>query len=178
MAPGARLSHFLHNIVPFPHQADTVIMNSNIRVEDFLPADNTHDLLVASDNGGGYNSGVWIVRNSEWSRKFLQDWWDMRSFVRPVGLSLSGDNAAMKHLLADMEKTGEFKDHVIAPARCTFNSFAKFLEASNSVKVMRDLTLQPWYESNDYYHKGDFIAHTPGYDNKAECIQLLLAEAK
>jgi galactosyl transferase GMA12/MNN10 family len=170
--------------------ADTVIMNSDVRMEDFLPLDSNVDLLVGSDNGGGYNSGVWVVRNSEWGRNFMQSWWDMTDFVRPPGFSLSGDNNAMKALLARYEQQpaagspagsngrSEFDVHVAVPARCTFNSFARFLTLHESVSVLDDLESQPWYLSPNYYHKGDFIAHTPGYDNKAECLQLLLNEAK
>jgi hypothetical protein len=155
--------------------ADTVIMNSDIRIEDFLPEDPTKDFLVGSDNGWGYNSGVFLVRNTPWGVKFLDDWWNMRSFVRPPGMSLSGDNAAMKALLRDMPN---FDDHIFVPPRCTFNSFAKFLTLKESIVAMKNLEGQEWYLDERYYHKGDFIAHAPGYDNKAECLQLLLQEAQ
>ena len=155
--------------------ADTVIMNSDQRIQDFLPADPTKHLLVGSDNGGGYNSGVFLLRNTEWSKKFLQDWWNMRSFVRPPGMALSGDNNAMKALLKDLP---DFDQNVLSPARCTFNSFAKFLTLSEQMDVITNLDSQPWYYSEDYYHKGDFLAHTPGYDNKGDCLRLLLQEAR
>lgn len=154
--------------------ADTVIMNSDKKIEDFLPADPTKDLLVGSDKGGGFNSGVFVLRNSAWSKRFLDQWWNMKSFVNPPGLSLSGDNYALKALLRDMV---DFDAHVLSPARCTFNSFAKFLSVSESATVMDTLNEQPWYLSEDYYHKGDFLAHSPGYDNKEHCLRLLLQEA-
>lgn len=153
--------------------ADTVIMNSDVQITDFLPADPKYDLLVASDKGGGYNSGVFLFRNSEWSKRTLEQWWDMKSFVRPPGLSLSGDNNAMKDLLKNME---DFDQHVLSPPRCTFNSFAKFLTLGQSLAVMDKLEEQEWYLDNEHYHKGDFIAHTPGVDNKAEALRLLLEE--
>ena len=155
--------------------ADTIIMNSDIAIESFLPSDNTHDLLVGSDNGGGYNSGVFLFRNTEWTRQFLDDWWNMNDYVRPPGFSLSGDNNALKALLRELP---QFHQHVLSPARCTFNSFAKFLTLSESKTAMDQLPAQDWYLSENYYHKGDFIAHTPGYDNKAETLRLLLQEAE
>lgn len=154
--------------------ADTVIMNSSIAITDFLPADPTKDLLVGSDKGGGYNSGVFLFRNSVWSRQILDQWWNMRDFVRPPGLSLSGDNNALKALLANMN---DFDQHVLSPPRCTFNSFAKFLTLGQSLRIMDVLEEQEWYMDSGHYHKGDFIAHTPGVDNKAECLKLLLREA-
>ena len=155
--------------------ADTVVMNSDRRIQDFLPTDPNKHLLVVSDNGGGYNSGVFLVRNTDWSKQFLQDWWDMRSFVRPAGMALSGDNNAMKALLRDMP---DFDEHVLSPSRCTFNSFAKFLTLSEQMNIISHLDDQHWYNSQDYYHKGDFLAHTPGYDNKVDCLRLLLQEAR
>jgi hypothetical protein len=156
--------------------ADTVIMNSNISIADFLPANDTGlDLVVASDEGGGYNSGVLLFRNTDWSRQFLQSWWDMTNYVRPPGFSLSGDNAAMKALLRDLP---DFDSHVAVPPRCIMNSFARFLTLRESKHVMETLEEQEWYMNDRFYHKSDFIAHAPGYDNKAECIRLLLQEAE
>ena len=162
--------------------ADTVIMNSDIAITDFLPASNSHDLIVAPDKGGGYNSGVFVFRKSAWSLAFLEEWWNMTKFVRPPGLSLSGDNNAMKSLLNQLrERDNEFSRHVLSPPRCTFNSFAKFLSKRLSNKIAKYPALlgeQEWYLDNEHYHRGDFIAHTPGVDNKAACIKVLLQYAQ
>jgi len=161
--------------------ADTVIMNSNVSMQDFLPTDSSaKDFVVASDNGGGYNSGVFVFRNTPWSIQFLERWWNMTSYVRPPGFSLSGDNNALKALLRELQDTDEFDRKVAVPPRCTMNSFAQFLtlQESTTLTDMKTISQQEWYMSIDYYHQGDFIAHTPGYDNKAECLRLLLQEAK
>lgn len=157
--------------------ADTVVMNSTIRITDFLPSDPTKDLVVASDKGGGYNSGVFLFRNSQWSKDFLRAWWNMKDFVRPPGFSLSGDNAALKAYLQTLHDLNEFDSHVLVPPRCTMNSFAQFLTITESLDIMDHLTEKTWHMDNEHYHKGDFIAHIPGVDNKAECLKLLLAEA-
>jgi hypothetical protein len=155
--------------------ADTVIMNSDISIESFLPADDSHDFLVGSDDrGGGQNSGVMLFRNTQWSKQFLQNWWDMNSYVRPPGLSLSGDNNALKALLKQIPG---FDQHVLVPPRCTLNSFARFFSARQVRSFSKKLADQEWYMSEDYYHKGDFIAHVAGYDNKAGMMRLLLKEA-
>lgn len=155
--------------------ADTLIMNSHVRIQDFLPADSTKDMLVGSDKGGGFNSGVFLFRNTQWSLQILDDWWNMKQFVRPPGLSLSGDNSAMKSLLKNME---DLNEHVLSPPRCTFNSFAKFLTLGQSRVAIDHLDQQSWYLDDEHYHTGDFIAHTPGVNNKIECLRLLLPEAK
>lgn len=156
--------------------ADTVVMNSYKKVEDFLPAADAIDILLSPDDGGGYNAGVWLVRNSEWTRNFLQEWWDMKSFVKPPGLAKSGDNDALKyktaHLMEDNDKT-----HIGAPPRCTFNSFARFVKPNEYQSVETKLKDHQWYMDEASYHKGDLIAHVAGVDNKVETIKLLLEEA-
>jgi galactosyl transferase GMA12/MNN10 family len=155
--------------------ADTIIMNSEIRITDFLPTDTTKHLIVGPDKGGGFNSGVFLFRNTDWSIQTLDAWWNMTDFVRPHGMSLSGDNSALKALLKHMP---DFDEHVLSPPRCTFNSFAKFLTLQQSREAMDHLTEQSWYMDDEHYHKGDFIAHTPGVDNKIACLKLLLPESR
>jgi len=149
--------------------ADVVIMNMTIRMESFLPA--TYDMLVTSDlPNTGWNAGVIMVRNSEWSKQFLQDWWNMTSYVRPAGFSLSGDNNALKALLSDMPS---LHPHVLVPARCTFNSFTMFVQTE-----ARNFQQEDWYLSTNFYHQGDFVAHVAGYDNKLDTVRLLFEESQ
>ena len=155
--------------------ADTVVMNSDKRIEDFLPSDPTKDLLLSADDGGGYNAGAWLIHNTEWASNFLDTWWNMRSFVRPPGLSKSGDNDALKALVKDMP---DFDQHVLAPPRCTFNSFAKFLKPKEYQHAAANVERHEWYMKEGYFHKGDFIAHVAGIDNKDQTLQLLLQEAQ
>jgi len=57
------------------------------------------DLVVTHDRKFTANSGAWLIRNSQWSIQFLDDWWNMKTWIRRSGLSLSGDNAAFGHLI-------------------------------------------------------------------------------
>ena len=100
--------------------ADTVIMNSEKSVQAFLPSDKDKDLVLTRQKGGSYNAGAWLIRNTPWSKKFLQHWWDMKEFVQPPGLSTSGDNDALKAYLLDQMDPTEFKKHIVAPPRCQF----------------------------------------------------------
>lgn len=157
--------------------ADTLFMNTEKKIEDFLPADPDKDIVVAVDvPNPGYNSGSWLVKNSEFGLGFLQKWWDMKTFVRLPGQSLSGDNDAFKVLLGSIEKD-EFDKHIAVPPRCTINAFAKFLRPWD-MEAMTDAELkaQPWYMSENFYHKSDWLVHVPGYDNKAGTLQMLMEE--
>ncbi|KAL7561916.1 hypothetical protein ACA910_022477 [Epithemia clementina (nom. ined.)] len=155
--------------------ADTVVMNSAKRIQDFLPRDK--DLLITEQKGGSYNAGAWILKNTEWSLQFLDQWWSMKEFVHPKGMSTSGDNAALKSYLLGMDKA-EFEKHIGVPARCTFNSVTVFLtpkefEKSKGLPIHE----QEWYLHEEKYHKGDLIAHIAGKNNKIDTTAMLLKDA-
>jgi hypothetical protein len=178
--------------------ADIVIMNSTIKLEDFLPYDfisdtnqqPQYDLLLSADtlrginsdttvanigHTGSYNAGAWLIRNSEWSTQFLDTWWNMKSYVKPIGQSFSGDNHALEDLLRTIPN---FDDHCIAPPRCTFNSFAKFVQKQPDQDARMDKMMSEHVMDEGYYHKGDFVAHVAGVDNKRDTIKMLLELAQ
>lgn len=175
---------------------DICIMNSTIHLEDFLPPSTApQDILLSIDTRGnrasannetrdpalgpppgvGYNAGAWIIRNTPWSLNFLSSWWGLSSFVMPIGQSISGDNDAFKHLLRTIP---EFNQHCLVPPRCTFNSFAKFIDPDQLATAKAAITEQSYYMDEAYYHKGDFVAHVAGISNKKDTIKLLLELAQ
>lgn len=158
--------------------ADTVIMNSTKRIEDFLPAPETGiDLVINKQKGESWNAGAWLIRNTEWSLQFLDHWWNMKEFVKPKGLSVSGDNDALKAYLKSMEKD-HFDAHIAVPPRCLFNSVAQWAHKDDppfdSIEKYKEVH---WYSSHDAYHKGDFVAHVAGVDNKITTTEMLLQDA-
>ena len=183
--------------------ADTVIMNSSIPLESILPFQDLKenqaiDLIVTTDRRYTANSGVWLIRNSEWSKQFLRDWWNLKSYVRPHGLSLSGDNDAFgymvrKHLKQsdDSANSDTMKSELESPStsqhirmipRCTMNSFGIFVASKKLTTELRSPhILAPsaeWYINPDqWYYSGDFIAHASGIDQKDAGVKLLLARA-
>jgi galactosyl transferase GMA12/MNN10 family len=166
--------------------ADTVIMNSSIKLESLIPADDNIHLIITTDRRFTANSGVWLIRNSEWSQQFLFDWWNSKGFVRAKGLSLSGDNDAFGYLvrerlgLSDNPTVQEAAaaasgdSPIRMPARCNMNSFAVVVPAEDDAL---NVTNAEWYLSDQWYHAGDFIAHASGIDQKAVGVQLLLKHA-
>jgi hypothetical protein len=61
--------------------ADAWITNPDIKLESILPARSTSDFVVTNDVTG-LNAGTWLIRNSDWSRSFLKEWWSMSSYIR------------------------------------------------------------------------------------------------
>ena len=155
--------------------ADIVVMNSTIAVESFLPSSESTDidLLITMDRRLTANSGAWLIRNTKWSKEFLETWWNMRRWVREPGLSLSGDNAAFGHLMEERLKSDAA--HIRMVPRCTFNSFAVFVPGQK-ISSIPDHN-QDWYLSENFYHKGDFMAHSSGVDHKEACVSMLLAKS-
>ena len=159
--------------------ADTVIMNSMKRIEDFLPVpDSGVDLILSAQKQISWNAGAWLIRNTPWSIEFLDTWWNKKEFVQPKGMSESGDNSALVDYLNSMDKE-YFQAHIRVPPRCLFNSVAKFVTAAERefLSVPENLRSQPYYMDNDRYHKTDLVAHVAGVDNKITTTVLLLKDA-
>lgn len=64
--------------VVFWLDGDSVIMNFDISVQDFLRKMGNKDLLLTADNSAIANTGQFLVRNSTWGRGFIERWYSMR----------------------------------------------------------------------------------------------------
>ncbi|XP_010933107.1 uncharacterized alpha-1,2-galactosyltransferase C1289.13c isoform X2 [Elaeis guineensis] len=129
--------------------------------------------LVVTEDFNGVNSGVFFFRRSEWSEKFLDTWWNQTSFVR-FGSTLSGDNAAMKHLI-DSLPSKELGDHVrVSPMQCLFNSYPWFPTWKNAYRLISS-PLTTWRGA---YSDGDFMVHLAGLDEKKKWIAKILRELR
>jgi galactosyl transferase GMA12/MNN10 family len=162
--------------------ADTIIMNRSIALESFLPPDDSSiDLLLTEEKGRSWNAGAWLIRNSEWSLHFLDTWWNMTSFVKPKGLSTSGDNDALKHYLTEHYDAlfGTTNNKIFTVPRCTFNSVAPFLSKQQQ-KQMSWKEIKNYFGPNSHrhYHRGDFVAHVAGINNKVKGVLEVLKDAQ
>lgn len=56
--------------------ADAIVSDGSYRIEDFI--DVNYDCVVTMDHGPSrMNAGVLLFKNSEWTKQFLQRWWDV-----------------------------------------------------------------------------------------------------
>ncbi|CAD5174956.1 probable alpha-1,6-mannosyltransferase MNN10 [Musa acuminata AAA Group] len=172
-------SHLPHYDWVFWNDADTMVMNPAISLESILYAvightnlDASPDLVVTEDTNG-VNAGVFFVRRSEWSDKFLQTWWNQTSFVR-FGSTKSGDNDALKHLLRTLPAE-ELGAHVaVSPAQCLFNSYPWV----PTLKSLHRLFTSPRATWNGVYSDGDFLVHLAGLDDKKKWLINMLDEMR
>uniref|UniRef100_A0A0E0LJQ1 Nucleotide-diphospho-sugar transferase domain-containing protein n=1 Tax=Oryza punctata TaxID=4537 RepID=A0A0E0LJQ1_ORYPU len=107
---------------------DTLVTNPDIPLEMILFSvighsdfDASPDLILTEDFNG-VNAGVFFIRGSKWTERFLDTWWNLTSFIQ-FGSTKSGDNAALKNFV-DHLSPEEMQEHVrIAKMQCLFNSY-------------------------------------------------------
>ena len=103
---------------------DSVFHNQSRSLQDLLELDK--DFVFTGDHNDLCNAGHLLFRKSEWTQKFLKDWYALRFLVFPKlhtsmqGISGHvGDQVALNYLLAGGEATQEA---VSATATDIFNS--------------------------------------------------------
>ncbi|CAK9869154.1 unnamed protein product [Sphagnum jensenii] len=164
----------------FWNDADSVITNPTIALEDIIYSvvgdaefDNMPDFIVSEDVTG-VNAGMFFFRNSEWSRQFLDRWWNQTDFVKPFGQSKSGDNSALKYLIRSMPEN-ERKQHVRIPRmQCLFNSNL-WRPSSRSCHRLLTATKSVW---QGVHARGDFMVHLAGLDDKKKWIRQVLQDLR
>lgn len=77
--------------------ADAIVSDGSYRIEDFI--DENYDCIVTMDHGPSrMNAGVLLFKNSEWTKEFLQRWWDVSDeLVGPHGQSKGYYNNGLWH---------------------------------------------------------------------------------
>lgn len=115
----------------FWSDADSLIMNGDIRLEEFL--DDGYDLIIAQEDPGvglyNLNTGQMFFRNSDWSMRFLEEVYGQTLFINdPIH-----EQRAVIHL----RERSDFSEHVQVVTQKRFNS----------------------YPGN--YGPGDFLVHFP-----------------
>ncbi|KAK1678404.1 hypothetical protein QYE76_039252 [Lolium multiflorum] len=163
----------------FWNDADTLVTNPDIALETILVSVIGHsdfhtspDLILTEDING-VNSGLFFIRRSKWSERFLDIWWNHTSFVQ-FGSTKSGDNFALKHII-DHLSPEEMQAHVrIAKMQCLFNSYPWNWMAM--WKSLHALIFHPSTTWKGVYSDGDFMVHFAGLDDKRGWTSRILKE--
>ncbi|CAL5079884.1 unnamed protein product [Urochloa decumbens] len=170
-------AHLRHHHWLFWNDADTLVTNLEIPLERILFSvighndfDESPDLVLTEDFGG-VNAGVFFIRRSKWSERFLDTWWNQSSFVQ-FGSTKSGDNAALKHLIGHLPAE-EMQAHVrIAKMQCLFNSYPWILTWKSALRLVFHLATT-W---KGVYSDGDFMIHFAGLDDKQGWTNKIIGE--
>uniref|UniRef100_J3MK86 Nucleotide-diphospho-sugar transferase domain-containing protein n=1 Tax=Oryza brachyantha TaxID=4533 RepID=J3MK86_ORYBR len=127
--------------------------------------------LILTEDFNGVNAGVFFIRGSKWSEKFLDTWWNLTSFIQ-LGSTKSGDNAALKNLIYHLSPK-EMQEHVrIAQMQCLFNSYPW----TPTWKSVRRFIFHHSTTWKGVYSDGDFMVHFAGLDDKLGWINKILRE--
>ncbi|KAJ9645408.1 uncharacterized protein PV06_07889 [Exophiala oligosperma] len=134
----------------FWHDADLVLMNSNIPLELFVPpVEFSHIHHVVANDLNGLNAGVFFLRVHEWSMWYLSAVMSYTNYhpERPLRYS---EQTAMEWLIQE-EKWGRNTTHV--PQRW-FNAYQNF--------GIDDTVPPEWEWRHGYFEPGDLLIHLPG----------------
>ncbi|RCV10448.1 hypothetical protein SETIT_2G113400v2 [Setaria italica] len=170
-------AHLRHHHWLFWNDADTLVTNPEIPLERILFSVIGHSDfnespdLVLTEDFGGVNAGVFFIRRSNWSEKFLDTWWNQTSFIQ-FGSTKSGDNAALKHLIGHLSSEEMQAQVRIAKMQCLFNSYPWILSWKSTFRLIFHLATT-W---KGVYSDGDFMIHFAGLDDKQGWTNKIVGE--
>lgn len=131
---------------------DAIVSDTNQRVEDFI--DENYDIIFAEDVGhhSAMNAGVFILKNTEWSKKFLQEWADSAETTK------GKDARDLEVNLENRERAGYFKNALWHDQTCLTYLYESREDIRNKIKVISNVSL-----NGREYNKGNFIFHAYAY---------------
>ena len=102
---------------------------------------------------------------------------------RLISENMNEASTKIQHTMQQLKETGVIDEstELIKFAKGNFNSFGVFVTKIMKQALERDarfLERQEWYLSDKFYHKGDFIVHASGIDQKAAVLEMLVQQAK
>jgi hypothetical protein len=80
--------------------SDLIFLDIGMKIEEIMENYKSYDILFSADpqlENGVVNSGLFIVKNNEWSRQFLHDWW--YSYDRILGMD--------QHIFSKLWESGQ-----------------------------------------------------------------------
>jgi hypothetical protein len=162
---------------------DAIIINLKIKLETIISFYPKRDFIMASD-WNGLNTGVWLVKNSEFSKWFLLTAWKQDHLIesfspnnipypfkyeqRSFHFLLDTDEWKRRNLPKYRGNTSELNNHFKLLPQCTFNSYS----------------MHPFDNRGDrknvQYIPGDFLIHFAGKKRKfkADLMQYYLSIAE
>ena len=131
---------------------DAIISDPNQKIEDFI--DENYDLILTEDVGhhSVANAGVFILKNTEWSKEFLKTWND--SSEKYAGK----DARDLSIMEQNLELKGYFKNALWHDQTCLTILYESDENVKEHTKIISNRSLN--YRE---YNKGNFIFHAFAY---------------
>lgn len=127
---------------------DAVIADFSTKIESFI--DPNYNLIFSDDVGhhSAVNAGVFLIRNSEWSKDFLNEWWK-------AGATLYGKNGRDLIVREDLrELKGYYKTALWHDQTCLTYLYENNLEVKKNLKIISRKVF-----NHEEYEQGNFIFH-------------------
>jgi len=132
--------------------ADAIISDFNQEIEDFI--DDEFNMVFAEDIGhhSSMNTGVFLVKNSEWSKNFLDTWWKSGEIFK------GKDSQDLPIMEENLEKIGYFKQALWHEQTCITLLYKNNEDIKNNIKVISNRSF-----NHREYNEGNFIFHAYAY---------------
>ena len=126
---------------------DAIVSNHGTKIEEFI--DENYDIIAAEDYSSHslMNAGVLLIKNTEWSRQFMKDWWESGNYLRGVDAPEWGSKN---------EEPGYFKNSLWHDQTCLTYLYKQ--NRKDHIKIISNNSLN-WRE----YNQGNFIFHAFAY---------------
>ena len=130
---------------------DAIVSDPSKRIEEFI--DSNFDLIATEDysSHSKMNAGVLLFKNSEWTRNFMNDWWEAGNYLRGNDCPALG---------ANNDQEGYYKRGLWHDQTCLTVLYDRSAIVRKKIKIITNRSLN-WREHND----GNFIFHAFGYGN-------------
>jgi hypothetical protein len=129
---------------------DTLIMNPNITLEGIV--DPSYDIVISEDCNG-LNTGSILFRNSDWTRRFLDELYDLNDPTIVPDVNTLWEEAAINYLYTKNKEEYVADNRIKVVHQKTFNSFPEETTKAPKCKLGR-------------YEEGDFVVHFAGATDK------------
>jgi hypothetical protein len=126
--------------------ADAIVSNSSYRIEEFI--EEGYDCVVTEDYGPSVmNAGVLLFKNTNWTKNFLKDWWD-------VSDKLQGP---------DGQPSGFYNHGLWHDQTCFGHLYKSDVNNSEKIKIIDNKVLNGRVFRD--FHNKNFIFHAFSYGN-------------
>jgi len=129
---------------------DAIVCDHSIKIEDFI--DENFDIVATEDYSSHclMNAGILLIKNSDWSKNFMKEWWESGNFLRGMDSPEWG---------AKNEVPGYFKNALWHDQTCLTYLYRRENRREH-IKILPNKILN-WRE----YKDGNFIFHAFAYGN-------------
>jgi hypothetical protein len=131
---------------------DAVISDFNQNIEDFI--DSNYSMIFTQDVGhhSAMNAGVFILKNNDWSRKFLKTWYESADIFMPE------DSRDLPIMEQNLGKVGYFKRALWHDQTCLTTLYENNKDVSDNINIISNR-----YLNYNEYNEGNFIFHAYAY---------------